>query len=138
MLISEFAKATGLPRDTVRYYERLGLLQPAAAKGASNGYRHYSAEDVERATLIKLGQALGFTLREIKDLAQAMASGSLSDARKVAVMQGKIEQIEARIAQMNAVKRYFKAKVQWLQQGQVGNPPTFRAAPSKSKADTAN
>jgi DNA-binding transcriptional MerR regulator len=131
VLISEFAKATGLPRDTVRYYERLGLLKPSAPRGSSNGYRDYTVEDVERATLIKLGRALGFTLREIKTLAQSMESNALTDAKKVAVMEEKIKQIEMRVEQMNAIKRYFQAKVRWIAAGSIGDSPKFRGSAAK-------
>ena len=133
MLISEFAKAAGLPRDTVRYYEKLGLLKPAAPRGASNSYRNYTLEDVERATLIKLGQALGFTLREIKSLSQSMESGTLADEEKMAVLQEKIKQIEVRIGQMNAIKAYFTAKVRWISCGGTGTPPTFRSTETEAK-----
>jgi len=126
MLIAEFAKVSGLPRDTVRYYEKLGLLMPSASRGKSNGYRNYTAEDVERATLIRLGQALGFTLREIKSLAQNMESNVLTDAKKIAVMEDRIKQIEMRVAQLNSIKRYFRSKVRWIQGGGVGDPPKFK------------
>jgi MerR family transcriptional regulator, copper efflux regulator len=128
MLIAEFSRVAGLPRDTVRYYEKLGMLKPSAPRGSSNGYRRYTAEDVERATLIRLGQALGFTLREIKSLAQSMESNTLTDAKKVAVMEDKIKQIETRVAQMNAIKRYFRAKVRWIAEGGIGDPPKFRGS----------
>jgi MerR family transcriptional regulator, copper efflux regulator len=125
MLIAEFAKVAGLPRDTVRYYEKLGLLKPSVPRDGSSGYRQYTAQDIERATLIKLGQALGFTLREIKELAHSMESKTLTDAKKVAVMADRIRQIEVRVVQLNAIKRYFRAKVKWIEAGCVGASPSF-------------
>lgn len=127
MLISEFAQRTGLPRDTVRYYEKLGLLRPEVPRGGSNEYRQYTGEDVERASMIRLGQSLGFTLREIKELSNSMASKTLTDAKKMAVLEDRIQQIEERVAQLNAIKSYFRAKVRWIQDGHVGKPPSVNA-----------
>ena len=126
MLIAEFAKAADLPRDTVRYYEKLGLLRPVTAHGTGNSYRHYDSSDVERAVLIKLGQALGFTLREIKELMLQWESDSLTDQMKIAVMQQKLQEIDLRIRGLNDVKRYFKAKIQWIQGGSQDKPPAFK------------
>jgi MerR family copper efflux transcriptional regulator len=128
MLIAEFAKSTGLPRDTVRYYEKLGLLRPVMAEGTGNTYRHYENSDVERAVLIRLGQALGFTLREIKELMLQMESDRLTDAIKINVMEQKLQDIDKRIRGLNEVKRYFKAKVQWVKTGGQGEPPGFKGS----------
>jgi MerR family transcriptional regulator, copper efflux regulator len=125
VLIAEFAKTTGLPRDTVRYYEKLGLLKPVAPRQGSNSYRHYAIEDVERAKLIRLGQALGFTLREIKSLMQSWESKTLSVDKKVALMRQKIEEIDARVAHLKAVRRYFQAKIKWIECSGKGAPPAF-------------
>ena len=133
MLIAEFASLAGLPRDTVRYYEKLGLLKPLVPRGGTNGYRQYTASDVERASMIRLGQTLGFTLREIKDLVHSLESKTLTDAKKVAVMEDRVRQIEQRVAQLNAIKRYFRAKVRWIEQGSVGDPPSFSGKPGGPK-----
>lgn len=64
--IGEVAARSGLTPDTLRYYERLGLLSPAGR--TSGGFRVYSQQTLERLRFIKQAQALGFTLREIRDL----------------------------------------------------------------------
>jgi DNA-binding transcriptional MerR regulator len=70
MRIAGFLRATGLPRSTVRFYERVGLLTPdLSARG--NGYRVYGPQHVERARLVRLGQGLGFSIREILALLRA-------------------------------------------------------------------
>ena len=64
MRISEFAEKTSLSKDTIRYYEKINLIQPAIR----NKQRDYSSEDVERIdTIIKLKDT-GFSLKEIKAL----------------------------------------------------------------------
>ena len=64
MNISEFEKTTGLSRDTIRYYEKIGLLTPP--QRGHNGYRYYSKVQLEELAFIEMGKALGFTLMEIK------------------------------------------------------------------------
>lgn len=63
MQIGEIAEATGLSRDTLRFYEKRGLLR---ARRSANGYRDYPAEAVDLLRYIRLAQTLGFTLAEIE------------------------------------------------------------------------
>jgi DNA-binding transcriptional MerR regulator len=68
--IGELARRTGLASSALRYYERVGLLAPAARAG---GRRHYGASSAERVALIQLCQDAGFTLSEVRAL---IAAGS--------------------------------------------------------------
>ena len=63
MQIGEIANATGLSRDTLRFYEKRGLLR---ARRSANGYRDYPPEAVEWLRYLRLAQSLGFTLAEIE------------------------------------------------------------------------
>lgn len=65
MLIAEFEKKVGLPRDTLRYYEKIGLLT-APSRGA-NGYRLYSDTQLKELAFIMQGKSIGFTLPVIKN-----------------------------------------------------------------------
>ena len=61
MLISEFARAAGLSRDTVHFYVRRGLLTPLAGnKGGSNPYQVFTNEHVQMARTIRMAQSLAF------------------------------------------------------------------------------
>ena len=63
MLISDFAKATGLSPDTIRFYIRRGLITPeTGSKGGRNPYQIFSAEHVREARLIRMAQSLGMSL----------------------------------------------------------------------------
>ena len=64
--ISQVAKRGGVNIQTIRYYERQGLLAPTSRTEA--GYRIFSAESVRRIRFIKRAQELGFSLKEIEDL----------------------------------------------------------------------
>ncbi|TDR37730.1 MerR family mercuric resistance operon transcriptional regulator [Tahibacter aquaticus] len=66
MKISEAAAASGCHLETIRYYERIGLLSKAARR--DNGYRVYTHAEVERLRFITRGRELGFSLEEIQSL----------------------------------------------------------------------
>lgn len=79
LTISAVAQRARVPLDTIRYYERRGLL-PAPPRSAG-GYRQYPADAVRRVTFIKRAQALGFTLEEIAELlALRIIPGGICDA----------------------------------------------------------
>ena len=86
MKIGELARAAGVPIDTVRYYERQGLL-PLPARTAS-GYRQYGHDDAARLRFVRRAKALGFTLEEIRELLSLSARREADMAgMKAAAMQ---------------------------------------------------
>lgn len=87
MTIGEFERATGLKRSTIGVYENHGLLSPGTAR---NSYRLYGRDDLEAVEAIKLGKALGFTLREIRSLTEAWYGGRLSTAQKASAIAHKL------------------------------------------------
>lgn len=66
MTIQEAEQRTGLPKQTIRYYEKAGLLHPTRNRG--NAYREFSTEDIRTLKLIKLFRKLGFPLATIAQL----------------------------------------------------------------------
>jgi MerR family mercuric resistance operon transcriptional regulator len=100
---SELAKRGGVNLETIRYYERVGLLPKPPRSGA--GYRQFSPESVRRVRFIKRAQELGFSLKEIKELlALRIAPGSTrADVRKRA--EAKIADIEGKVQHLRAMKK---------------------------------
>jgi DNA-binding transcriptional MerR regulator len=96
--ISELARRTGLASSALRYYERVGLLSPA---GRAGGRRHYGASSAERVALIQLCKDAGFTLREIHAL---VAVGSRKSRPWTRLVEAKLRELEARIAQAERAK----------------------------------
>src|SRR5262245_43515391 len=91
MLISEFARATGLSRDTVRFYVRRGLLAPLAGnKGGSNPYQVFTNEHVQMARTIRMAQSLGFSLREIAALNVEYQAKRLTPSRGAEILSGQL------------------------------------------------
>ena len=124
MLISEFAKATELPVDTIRFYISKGLLKPErSAKGGSNPYQLFSQEDVTAARMIRLQQTLGYSLREIQALNDAYRAGESSPARTVEILQTQIARLEERKAAMDAALSFLRGKVDWIKAGKPDTAP---------------
>jgi MerR family copper efflux transcriptional regulator len=124
MLIQEFSKRTGWTRDTIRFYERLGLLQPVRGRG--NGYRHYTEAEVEVAEQVKMAQTLGFSLTEIKQGVGAYRTGAMTASLEDAMMEQKLAQVELQLERLRRVKEYLVKKRAWLRGGRVGEKPEWR------------
>ncbi|MFC4307516.1 MerR family transcriptional regulator [Steroidobacter flavus] len=129
MLISEFAKATGLPVDTIRFYVRKGLLNPErSAKGGSSPYQLFSADDVTTARMIRLQQSLGYTLGEIAALNEEYRAGEGSAARTAEVLRLQIGKLEEKQGQLEAALQFLRAKLEWVNAGKPDGEarPEFR------------
>jgi DNA-binding transcriptional MerR regulator len=121
MLIKEFAARAGLTPDTIRFYEKRGLLCPA--RGQSNRYRRYVEEDLEIVQQIKIGQALGFTLAEIKRGAEAWRRGKLTTEVQIGMMEAKVSEVDSKMKQLRRIRQYLKRKIVWMKgDGTVPRP----------------
>jgi DNA-binding transcriptional MerR regulator len=126
MLIAEFARATGLTRDTVRFYVRRGLLKPLAGnKGGSNPYQVFTHEHVQTARAIRRAQSLGFSLREIAALNVEYQAKGITPARAAEIMRGLLAPLEEKAAHVGAMISYVRAKLVWLEAGSKGPEPNF-------------
>jgi MerR family copper efflux transcriptional regulator len=94
------AKRGGVGIDTVRYYERNGLLAPHTR--LASGYRRYGDLELARLRFIRRAQALGFTLRQIKELLALSAQRDVGQVKRSA--QAKLVDVEARIASLERVR----------------------------------
>ncbi len=107
MSIGKLAQAAGVNIETIRYYQRRGLLdEPPKPLG---GYRCYLPEQVKRLRFIKRAQALGFTLDEVGALLTLEAACSCSETRALAVR--KLTMIERKMADLAAMQQVLGALV---------------------------
>ena len=97
--IGELSRRTGCNIETVRYYERVGLLPLPARRGR---YRFYGAEDVQRLTFVRRARELGFTLEEVRALL-GLGAGACAEARDLAA--ARLEDVRTRIADLQAMER---------------------------------
>jgi DNA-binding transcriptional MerR regulator len=101
MRIGELSAATGLTRETLRFYEARGLL---VARRRGNGYRDYPEEAVEWLCYLRTAQALGFTLAEIETGLPLLATGDASAPMLREALRRKLKDIDARIAGLAALR----------------------------------
>lgn len=99
--ISQLAAATGIGVETIRYYERRGLL-PEPPRGPS-GYRRYPPIAVERVRFIRRAKELGFSLREIAELLELRTHERDQCAEVRTQIDGKLEDLDGRIADLRRV-----------------------------------
>jgi DNA-binding transcriptional MerR regulator len=100
---SQLAKAAGVSTDTLRYYERNRLL-PGIAR-ASNGYRCYPPDALDRVLLIRRALGLGFSVEELARILKARDSGGAPCQTVRTLANNKLEQVET---QMKELKRFRK------------------------------
>jgi MerR family transcriptional regulator, copper efflux regulator len=128
--IGAFARRTGLSRDTIRFYERQGLLAPQIEP---NGYRTFDSGSVERATAIQIAQSLGFTLKEILRSIGEWEKDGLTAESRLRYITDKQAEVEARIAALQHMRNYLVEKAQWIQAGERGLPPSFTKPPAPKR-----
>ena len=117
LTIGELAKTAGVPASTVRYYERTGLLR-RPPRSASN-YRLYREEDVYRVRFIKAAQATGFTLDDVAELLKPSSCSKVQGR-----IEGRLEEVSARMKDLRHVQRVLKAALTTCQD----HEPTGRCA----------
>lgn len=111
--IGGFARAAGVNVETIRYYQRQGLLdEPDKPLG---GHRRYGISAVGRVRFIKRAQQLGFTLKEVKNLLLLEDGQSCRATRLLA--QYKLEMIEARLADLGRMRRLLKGLIAECEDG---------------------
>ena len=107
MNISQLAKAVEVSTDTVRYYEKQGLIN--APERQANGYRSYTEIHVGAVRFVRGAQALGFSLAEIRTILPQVAQGTFGRTEIEQQLQTKIGQIDAHIAQLKILKKELTA-----------------------------
>lgn len=108
--ISELAKAVGVPTTTLRYYERVGLLEP---EGRSAGnYRLYTDDSLRRLKFIRAAQAIGFSLDDVKTLLGTDDDKAPPCADVQVLIQQRLAKIEERLKDLRHVRRVLRLSLQ--------------------------
>ncbi len=119
LTIGRLAKSAGVNIQTIRYYERLGLLNPTARR--PSGYRLYGDEEIRRLRFIKNAQALGFTLHEIEELL-ALRVNSKARCRDVKrKAEAKLKHVEAKVRDLQSLATALRRLIRACQEGQLTN-----------------
>ena len=108
MRAGELAAATGVNRETLRYYERRGLL--ARPDRSPGGHRLYAAEAVTRLRVVKAAQRLGFTLDEVRELLDVGRAHGRDAGLQVRARE-KLVEVEARLSDLATIRDNLAAAV---------------------------
>ncbi len=119
MLIGELAQVLDVSRDTIRFYEKEGLIQPVGRR--DNNYREYSDKAVQQLRFIRDLQERGFTLTEIRDLLEVSADGSVTCGGIGERIRAKLAQIDSEIAALEETRKRLQE--------------SFKACSGNSKSD---
>jgi DNA-binding transcriptional MerR regulator len=130
MRVSELAAASGVAADTIRYYERAGLL-PAPPRTAS-GYRTYDDDAVDRLRFIQGAQRLGLRLRDIADLLAVRDTGVCPCEPAEQLLRRRLAELDAEMARLATLRGQMVAMVQALPASDCPPPtPGTWCPPSK-------
>ncbi len=101
MNIGDVSARSGLPAKTIRYYEDIGLLKPLRD---ANGYRAFQEKELHKLTFLGRARALGFTIEDCRALMALYDDQSRESADVKRIANKHLEQIEAKIADLNAMR----------------------------------
>lgn len=124
MTIGRLAEAGGVGVETIRYYQRRGLLAEPE-RGYMGGVRRYADADVRRLRFIRSAQAAGFTLEQIGELLELDARDDRPRARALA--RERIAALDARIAELTAVRDALRKLARECGSGAAGPCPILTA-----------
>jgi Hg(II)-responsive transcriptional regulator len=103
LTIGQLAERAGVNLETVRYYEREGLIPPPPRK--SSGHRAYASDAVRRLRFIKRAQELGFSLAEIRELLHLKVDPDQLCTDVVRQIDAKAQEVEEKIRHLEAIKQ---------------------------------
>ena len=105
--ISELSKKTSINLETIRYYEKIGVIDKAVR--GDNGYRYFSQTAVEQLEFIKTCRSLGFSMDEIKSLNQLKQNPNQSCAVADKLAVSHLAQIEQKIEQLQSIRALLQS-----------------------------
>lgn len=131
--IGELAREAGVNVQTVRYYERRGLLEEPPRR--ASGYREYPESDVARLGFIRRAQALGFTLTEIDDLLSLRVDPRTTSADVHRRVEEKLADVEAKLADLRRIRGALRELAASCKaHGPVGECPFLEALEAQDDA----
>lgn len=121
----ELARIAGVSPDTLRYYERKGLL--ARPRRSANGYREYPASALGRVNLVRRALGVGFTLDELARILVVRDRGGAPCQQVRALAGKKLAEVEARLAELTALRDELQVLLKNWDALLTKNPPPERA-----------
>ncbi|HYG17434.1 MAG TPA: MerR family transcriptional regulator [Ohtaekwangia sp.] len=117
MLIGELAQKTKLSRHTIRFYEKLGLIEVPETARRNNNYKEYPEKVLRQIAAIQQIKSKGFTLKEAKGIIHLITTGTLDPERGKKYINHKVQLIEKEIAHLQKIRNGLAAMAE-----QCGSP----------------
>ena len=130
MTIGQLGKATGTAVETVRYYERIGLL-PKAARTAGN-YRSYGSGEVAKLSFIRRSRSLGFGLEQVRALLELAHDRGRPCSEVDALARRNLDDVEAKISDLVALRHELSSLIEQCGRGTVDDCRILEALGPKS------
>lgn len=105
MRSGKLIQTTHITRDTLRYYDRMGFLNPVVLE---NGYKEYSPDDVWMIEFIKSAKDIGFSLKDIKNLAEHMKSAVCRHRSLIPFLKTKLGEVDGKITALRSMKKHLE------------------------------
>ena len=118
LTIGKLAASGGVGVETIRFYQRKGLLRTPTRE---SGFRHYGPEDARRLRFIRQAQTAGFTLEEIRELLELDAGEDRGRARELA--KARVEALNARIHELQRARDALRRLAHECAEGSSGPCP---------------
>ena len=131
MAIGELSRRTGCSVETIRYYERIGLLPAPARRGR---YRDYGRDDVGRLAFVRRARELGFALADVGALLRLAAGGNRACAEARSLAADHLADVRSKIADLRAMERALANSVRHCDAGKTPSCPLIETL-SGAKAD---
>jgi len=119
MKIGQLGKATGTNVETIRYYERIGLLPKAGRTGGN--YRDYAEPDVQRLTFIRHARGLGFEIADIRSLLDLGEQPDRDCSEADHIASGHLSAVERKIKQLEKLRMELQRMISQCRGGQIAD-----------------
>ena len=98
MLIGELSRNSGLSKDTIRWYEKIGLISRENTLRDSNNYRMYDQDALDKLIMIRQSKSFGFSLKEVKEILELIESENLNCNAVTPIINSKLDEINEKIS----------------------------------------
>lgn len=109
MNIGEAARRSGIPAKTIRYYEEIGLIDPADRTQA--GYRSYDAKQIEILRFIQRARGLGFSVKDVESLLALWQDRARASADVKSLAREQVQRIEEKIAELRSMQKTLETLI---------------------------
>jgi DNA-binding transcriptional MerR regulator len=138
--IQDAAAETGVSRDTLRYYERIGIL-PGISRSKS-GHRRFSDDDMGWIKLVQCLRATGMPIEDLHAYAELMQQGDATAPERLRLLHDHRRRIKEDMAELSTALELVERKIagydELLARGLKGEPPAHRPAPRRVRVRTAS